>query len=134
DRAAWPVPHPPPHLRPDPAHAVRRPAGRPAGGSGMKLALVHDWLNQMGGAENVIEAMVELYGAPVYTAMYSPERMPAAYRAWDIRTTWMDRLPGIYAHHQKYLPLYPLAWGGVDLSDYDVVLSNKSGFCHGVQT
>lgn len=100
----------------------------------MKLALVHDWLNQMGGAENVLEAMVELYGAPVYTAMYSPERMPAAYRAWDIRTTWMDRLPGIYAHHQKYLPLYPLAWGGLDLSDYDVVLSNKSGFCHGVQT
>src|SRR5690606_40387429 len=32
------------------------------------------------------------------------------------------------------LPLYPLAWGGVDLSDYDLVLSNKSGFCHGVQT
>ena len=101
----------------------------------MKIALVHDWLNQIGGAENVLEALVELYpGAPVYTAMYSPERMPDFYREWDIRTTWMDRLPGIYAHHQKYLPLYPLAWGGVDLSDYDLVLSNKSGFCHGVQT
>src|SRR5690606_5004198 len=36
-------------------------------------------------------------------------------------------------HHQPYLPLYPLAWGGLDLSEYDVILSNKSGFCHGVQ-
>lgn len=101
----------------------------------MKLALVHDWLNQMGGAENVLEAMVDLYpGAPVYTSIYAPQRMPDRYRAWDIRTTWMDRLPGIHDHHQPYLPVYPLAWQGLDLGGYDVVLSNKSGFCHGVQT
>lgn len=104
-------------------------------GEQMKIALVHDWLNQIGGAENVLEAMVALYpGAPVYTSMYAPERMPDAYRAWDIRTTWMDRLPGIHAHHQPYLPVYPLAWERLDLSGYEVVLSNKSGFCHGVQT
>jgi glycosyltransferase involved in cell wall biosynthesis len=60
--------------------------------------------------------------------------MPATYRDWDIRTTWMDRLPGIYRRHQPYLPFYPLAFAGIDLSDYDVVLSNKSGFCHGVKT
>ncbi len=101
----------------------------------MKLALVHDWLNQMGGAEDVLEALVSMYpDAPVYTSMYWREGMPAAYRAWDIRTTWMDRLPGIYRHHQPYLPLYPLAFGRLDLSDYDLVLSNKSGFCHGVRT
>jgi glycosyltransferase involved in cell wall biosynthesis len=46
----------------------------------------------------------------------------------------MDRLPGIYEHHQRYLPLYPLAWDRLDLSEYDVVLSNKSGFCHGLHT
>ncbi len=101
----------------------------------MNLALVHDWLNQMGGAENVLEAMVALYeGAPVYTSMYAPDRMPDSYRAWDIRTTWMDHLPGIHAHHQPYMPLYPLAWQGLDLSGYDLILSNKSGFCHGVNT
>ncbi len=101
----------------------------------MRIALVHDWLNQHGGAEKVLEAMVGLYpDAPVYTSMYAPDRMPEAYRAWDIRTTWMDRLPGIHAHHQPYLPLYPLAFDRLDLSDYDVVLSNKSGFCHGVRT
>jgi glycosyltransferase involved in cell wall biosynthesis len=46
----------------------------------------------------------------------------------------MDRLPGIYRHHQSYLPLYPAAFSRLDLSGYDLVLSNKSGFCHGVRT
>jgi len=98
----------------------------------MKLALVHDWLNQRGGAEDVLEALVALYpGNPIYTSIYAPGLMPAAYREWDIRTQWIDRLPGIHTHHQPYLPLYPLGWGGLDLSGYDVVVSNKSGFCHG---
>jgi glycosyltransferase involved in cell wall biosynthesis len=101
----------------------------------MHLALVHDWLNQIGGAEGVLETLVEMFpSAPVYTSMYWPEKMNPAYRAWDIRTTWMDRLPGIYRHHQPYLPLYPVAFAGLDLSGYDLVLSNKSGFCHGVRT
>lgn len=101
----------------------------------MHLALVHDWLNQMGGAEDVLETLVSMYNqAPVYTSMYWRKGMPAAYRDWDIRPTWMDRLPGIHRHHQPYLPLYPLAFARLDLSAYDLVLSNKSGFCHGVQT
>ncbi len=100
----------------------------------MKLALVHDWLNQIGGAEDVLADLVALYPqAPIYTSLYAPEKMPPAYRAWDIRPLWMDRLPGIHDHHQHYLPLYPLAWGGLDLSACDVILSNKSGFCHGLQ-
>ncbi len=100
----------------------------------MKLALVHDWLNQVGGAEDVLEALVALYPErPVYTSIYAPDIMPARYRDWEIHTQWINRMPGIHGHHQPYLPLYPLAWGGLDLSAYDVVLSNKSGFCHGLQ-
>jgi glycosyltransferase involved in cell wall biosynthesis len=98
----------------------------------VKIALVHDWLNQRGGAEDVLEALVKLYpGAPVYTSLYDPDAMPAAYRDWDIRPLWLNRAPGIHGHHQPYLPLYPAAWSSLDLSDYEVVLSNKSGFCHG---
>ncbi|MFN3980243.1 MAG: glycosyltransferase [Caldilinea sp.] len=100
-----------------------------------RVALVHDWLNQMGGAENVLEELVQLFpGAPVYTSMYDRYVMPAAYQQWDIRTTFMQRLPGVTRHHQKYLPVYPLAFARTDLSAYDLVLSNKSGFCHGVRT
>lgn len=100
----------------------------------MKLTLVHDWLNQRGGAEDVLEALVKLYpDVPIYTSLYAPGIMPDVYRAWDIRALWTDKLPAIHTHHQPYLPVYPLAWGGLDLSAYDVVLSNKSGFCHGLR-
>jgi glycosyltransferase involved in cell wall biosynthesis len=88
----------------------------------------------MGGAEDVLEALVGMYPqAPLFTSMYWHAGLPAAYRNWDIRTTWMDRLPGIYRHHQPYLPLYALAFARLDLREYEVVLSNKSGFCHGVR-
>jgi glycosyltransferase involved in cell wall biosynthesis len=64
--------------------------------------------------------------------MYAPDKMPPAYRTWDIRTTFMQRLPGVTTHHQAYMPIYPLAFSRVDLQGYDLILSNKSGFCHGV--
>ena len=103
--------------------------------TGARIALVHDWLNQLGGAENVLEELTALLpAAPVYTSIYAPDRMPPAYRDWTIHPSWMQRLPGVAAHHQRYLPFYPLAFQGTDLSGYDLVLSNKSGFCHGVRT
>ena len=46
----------------------------------------------------------------------------------------MDKLPLVNRHHQLFLPLYPIAFESFDLSGYDLVLSNKSGFCHGVIT
>jgi len=97
------------------------------------IALIHDWLIQIGGSEKVLETLVGMYpGAPVFTSMYAADIMPAAYRARDIRTTFMQRLPGVFTHHQAYLPVYPLAFSRVDLRGYDLILSNKSGFCHGV--
>ncbi|MBN1487901.1 MAG: glycosyltransferase [Anaerolineae bacterium] len=101
------------------------------------LALVHDWLNQYGGAERVLEQLMDFFpGTPMYTSMYWRAGMPQLYQDWDIRTTWMDRLPGIYHHHQVYFPFYALAFARMDLSrsGYDLVLTNKSGFCHGVRT
>lgn len=99
----------------------------------MNLTLVHDWLNQIGGAEDVLADLVNMYPeSPLYTSLYAPDIMPNFYQDWDIRTLWTDKLPGIYQHHQPYLPLYPLAWQGLNLSNYDVILSNKSGFCHGL--
>jgi glycosyltransferase involved in cell wall biosynthesis len=100
----------------------------------MKVALVHDWLNQVGGAEYVLEVLVGMFpDAPVFTSIYAAACMPPAYRSWDIRPSFMQHLPGVAAHHQEYLPFYPMAFGGMDLRGYDLVLSNKSGFCHGVR-
>ena len=101
----------------------------------MNIALVHDWLNQIGGAEDVLEAIVDLYPqAPLYTSLYDPNRMPDAYRQWDIRTSFIDRLPWAHSKQQLYFALYPQAFESFDFRGYDVVLSNKSGFCHGIIT
>ena len=101
----------------------------------MKVALVHDWGNQVGGAEGVLLALKEMFpDAPVYMSMYDPAVMPAVCRTWEIHTSFMDRLPLVKRHHQPFLPLYPLAFEQFDLSEFDLVLSNKSGFCHGIIT
>jgi glycosyltransferase involved in cell wall biosynthesis len=72
--------------------------------------------------------------APVYTSAYVPEVMPGAYRSWDIRTSFMQRLPGLRTQFQKYLPLFPLAFEQFDLSGYDLVVDNSSAFSYGVIT
>ena len=101
----------------------------------MRVAIVHDWLNQVGGAERVLSVLKELYPqAPIYTSIYWPEVMPPHFRSWDIRLSFMDKLPLVKRRHQLFLPLYPLAFESFDLRDYDLVISNKSGFCHGVIT
>jgi glycosyltransferase involved in cell wall biosynthesis len=101
----------------------------------MHLALVHDWLNQIGGAEAVLESLVEMFPrAPIYTSLYWRAGMPLHYQGWDIHPLWLNHAPGIYQHHQTYLPLYPAAWSALNLSQFEVILSNKSGFCHGVRT
>jgi len=101
----------------------------------VKVALVHDWLNQIGGAEGVLEELVALYpDAPIFTSIYWPAKMPAAYANWDIRTSFVDRWPLVKQHHQPFLPFYPLAFERFRFDDYDVVISNKSGFCHGIVT
>jgi glycosyltransferase involved in cell wall biosynthesis len=101
----------------------------------MKIALVHDYLNQYGGAERVLEELHDLYpDAPIYTSMYAPDIMPASYRKMDVRTSFMQRLPGVTRHHQQYLPFYPLAFESFSLDQYDVVLSNSSAFCKGIVT
>lgn len=101
----------------------------------MQVAIIHDWLNQYGGAERVLECLHEMYpDAPIYTSLFWPQAMPAEYRSWDIRTSFLDRLPLIKRHHQPILPFYPLAFEQFELSGFDLVISNKSAFCHGVIT
>ena len=101
----------------------------------MKVALVHDYLNQMGGAERVVLALHEIFpDAPLYTSIYDPERVDAAFRDMDIRTTFMQKFPMVTKHHQPYLPFYPFAMESLDLRGYDLVLSSSSAFGKGVIT
>jgi glycosyltransferase involved in cell wall biosynthesis len=101
----------------------------------LRVALACSWLNQHGGAERVLEVLHEIWPeAPVYTSAYLPDLMPPAYRGWDIRTSFMQRLPGLRTQFQKYLPLFPLAFEQFDFSGYDLVIDNSSAFSYGVVT
>lgn len=99
----------------------------------MRVAIVHDYLNQYGGAERVLEALHALYPeAPVFTSLYDPEAMPDLYRSWDIRTSFMQRLPGWRSHFRRYFLLYPTAFESFDLSPYDLIISSSSAFAKGI--
>lgn len=113
-------------------NAARRRSGG-LHGYNMRAAIVHDYLNQYGGAERVLEALHDLLpDAPVYTSIYDPAAMPPAYRCWDIRTSWMQRLPGWRRYFRHYMPLYPSAFESFDLGGYDLILSSSSAFAKGV--
>lgn len=99
----------------------------------MQVALVHDYLNQYGGAERVLEALHELFpAAPVYTSIFDPATMPAAYQHWDIRTSFMQRLPAWRTQFRRYVPLYPTAFEQFDLRAYDLIISSSSAFAKGI--
>lgn len=101
----------------------------------MKLALVHDYLNQRGGAEKVVEVLHQIYPtSPIYTSIYLPEKMPAVFKEMDIRTSFMQQLPFLDSHFKKYLLLYPYAFESFDLNEYDVILSSSSSWAKGIIT
>ena len=101
----------------------------------MQVAIVHDLLNQMGGAERVLLALHDLFPqAPIYTSIYDAQVVDKRFHALDIRTSFMQRLPFVLNHHQPYLPLYPFAFEGLNLSEYDLVVSSSWAFAKGIVT
>ena len=100
----------------------------------MKIALVHDYLNQFGGAERVVSALHELWpDAPIYTSIYDQSKLPANFKDMDIRTSFMQKLPFCSAWFRAYVLLYPLAFESFDLSEYDVILSSSSAWAKGIK-
>lgn len=101
----------------------------------MKVAIVHDWLVNMGGGERIIKILHELFPeAPIYTAVFDKSRMPAEFTAMDIRTTFIQRMPFGKKRYQSYLPLMPLAFEQLDLTEYDLVISSSTSCAKGVIT
>lgn len=89
----------------------------------------------MRGGERVIERLLRLYPkADIFTHVYEPDRVSSLIRAANVRTTFIQKLPGAKKHYQKYLPLMPRALEALDLSAYDLVISSESGPAKGVIT
>ncbi|MBN2057717.1 MAG: glycosyltransferase [Candidatus Saganbacteria bacterium] len=100
----------------------------------MRLAIVHDYLNQFGGAERVVSTLHEIWPeAPIYTSIYDPAAMPEQFSRMDIRVSFMQNLPLVRRFFKVYFFLYPLAFERFDLSEYDVILSSSSAYAKGVR-
>lgn len=100
----------------------------------MRVALVHDYLSQDGGAERVLKALHELWPeAPIFVLFHDTKKITDFPNA-DIRESFLARLPFVKNHFQWYLPFIPLATEKYNLEDFDLVLSSTSAFAKGVLT
>ncbi len=100
----------------------------------MKVALVHDYLNQLGGGERVLDALIKLFPeAPVYTLLHDPSKTQGRYVGKVKKTSFLD-LPFVRRHHRSFIPLMPLAIRSMDLGDeYDLIISDTAGFAKGIR-
>ncbi len=101
----------------------------------MKIALIHDYLNQYGGAERVLQVLCEMFPrAPIYTVLYDPQATRGVFERREIRTSFLQNLPGSRRYHHALSFLMPLAVEQFDLSAFDVVFSISHSFAKGIIT
>ena len=102
----------------------------------MKVALIHDFLVKMGGAERVLKVFADMYpDAPIYTLLYNEEVCGSTFPAARIKTSFLQKAPEALRKRQRYLfPLMPRAMESFDLSKYDLIISSSNAFAHGVLT
>ncbi|MFZ3131884.1 MAG: glycosyltransferase, partial [Desulfosporosinus sp.] len=100
-----------------------------------KIAIVHEWLTNMGGSEQVVSVLLELFpNAPVYTSLFEPTNLISSLAEADVRPSFLQCLPKFLRKHQNLLPLMPYAFEQFDLSEYDLILSSSSSCAKGVIT
>jgi len=79
--------------------------------------------------------MLEIYpDSPVYTTFLSDRNLPDSVKTWDVRTSFVQKMPFLHSISQKYIPLFPLAFESFDLTGYDVVITSSSACSKGVLT
>jgi glycosyltransferase involved in cell wall biosynthesis len=113
---------------------VRPMAGARETGRPESVAVVHDYVNQCGGAERVALELARTWpDARLYTSLYRPGATFPAFAELDIRVSPLNRLP-VDAGFRALAPLYPLAFRSLGVLSEDVVISSSSGWAHGVRT
>src|SRR4029079_2771801 len=102
----------------------------------MKLAIVCDWLVQVGGAEKVLEQLLLCFPqADLFAVIdFVPEDQRGFLMGKSVQTTFIQKLPFAKKLYRSYLPLMPLAIEQLDVSAYDMVLSTSHAVAKGVLT
>jgi glycosyltransferase involved in cell wall biosynthesis len=101
--------------------------------SPQRVALVHDFLLDLRGAERVFAAMCDLWpDADVFTAVYDERGTEGRFAGRKVHTSFLQRLRPTARTFRALLPFYPYAIESFDLSEYDIVISSSSAWAHGV--
>lgn len=99
----------------------------------MRIAVVHDYFTQQGGAEKVAAELYRLVpGASLYSTVALRDKLPALLQDAAISTSWLQHLPGMKKYYRLYFLLYPFGVRSLDVSRYDLILSSSSGYAKGV--
>lgn len=101
----------------------------------MRFALVHDYLNQWGGAEKVLQAFCEIWPeAPIFTLVYDRKATRGYFEERKIYTSFLQKVPFLKNNHRLFLMFMPQAAESFDFSGYDIVLSDSASYGKGVIT
>ena len=101
----------------------------------MKIAFVHEYLNQFGGAERMLQVLCALFPeAPIYTLIYDRNATGGVFDDKVIHTSFLQKMPLAKRHHRAFPLLMPLAMEQFDFSGYDSVVSISASFAKGVLT
>ena len=101
----------------------------------MKVAIVHDWLVNYGGAERVVEAFLKIFpDADIFTLVYDEKKMGKIFPKEKIHASFVQKIPMASKLYTKMLPLMPKAFESFDFSSYDLVFCSSSSCAKGVIT
>lgn len=102
---------------------------------GIRVAVVHDYLTQQGGAERVVLALMRAFpGARLITTLYNSATTYPQFAAYDIETSWLQKAAPLRRDPRRALPLLSRAVDSIELDEVDVVIASSSGWAHGVRT
>lgn len=100
----------------------------------MNIAIIHDWLSEFAGADKVLWQLKQIYpDADIYTSIYDEKRVKK-FSSCKVHTTYLQKLPFSKKLRPIMIPLMPLAFEQLDLSKYDLVISNSTAAAKGVIT
>jgi glycosyltransferase involved in cell wall biosynthesis len=101
--------------------------------AGSRVALVHDFLVDVRGAERVFLALCDLFPqAELFTAVYDEQGTEGRFAHRQVHTSFLQRLRPTARTFRTLLPLYPAAMESLDLRGFDLVVSSSSAWAHGV--
>lgn len=103
-----------------------------------KIALIHDYLVQYGGAEKTLETLIEIFpNSDIYTSLYEPQKMPeiiSSQRITSIKDTPFGKNPLIRMFPKYFTFLMPWIFESFDLKDYDLIISDGTAWAKSVLT